>query len=237
MSHPTLRRIAVWSGLLRLSHWAMTLLVVALLLTGLLTKVAPGLAAAARDYHYMAGHVLLAVFFLRIYLLFFGRKTDLLQALVPGRLELRGAWAMLKFYLTLGKSPLPKWFAHNPLWMPIYLVFFLALLLQMITGLSYTSGAVFLPETTQDLHAAGARVVLGFAVIHTLAAFWHDWKGASADVSAMINGHRIFPIEKPQPSFGVQRAIEQGTAYANRTPGNPRSESSDTVDPATPPPN
>ncbi|MGF1642633.1 MAG: cytochrome b/b6 domain-containing protein [Thiotrichales bacterium] len=212
MSHPTLRRIGVWSGLLRFSHWAMTLLVLALLLTGLLTRVAPDLAIAARDYHYMAGHVLLAVFFLRIYLLFFGRRTDLLGALIPGRLELKGALAMLKFYLTLGKSPLPKSYAHNPLWMPLYLAFFAVLLLQMVTGFSYTSGAVFVPETTQDLHTTGARILLGFAVVHTLTAFWHDLKGSGADVSAMINGHRIFVIEKPQPNFGVQRGIEQGVS-------------------------
>lgn len=198
MAQEVVKRVPVWSGLLRLCHWAMALLLGALFLTAVLARYAPGLSAGARDAHFMAGHVLLLVFALRIYLLFFGERTDRLSALLPGRLELASAFAMFKFYLSFGKAPLPKWFAHSPFWMPVYLAFYLVLLIELLTGFSHQNNIILALETSQTLHALGARILLWFAVLHTLAAFWHDYKGTGSDISAMVNGQRIFVVEQPK---------------------------------------
>jgi Ni/Fe-hydrogenase 1 B-type cytochrome subunit len=203
MPHENVRRVPVWSGLLRLCHWAMALLLGASFLTALLVRHAPELAPAARDYHFMAGHVLLLALALRFYLLFFGERSDRLAALLPGRLERVSAVAMIRFYLSFGKAPLPRWFAHNPFWMPLYLGFFLVLLLVLATGLDHERGLVLAADTGAALHAAGAKILLGFAVLHTLAAFWHDCKGTGSDVSAMISGRRIFVVEKPGPAQAI----------------------------------
>jgi Ni/Fe-hydrogenase 1 B-type cytochrome subunit len=203
MPQDTIKRVKVWSGLLRLCHWFMALLLSVLFLTALLARHAPVLAPAARDYHFMAGHVLLLVVALRVYLLFFGARTDRFTALLPGRREWAATGAMLKFYLSFGKAALPKWFAHNPFWMPIYLAFYLVLLLELVTGLSHSNDAIIAIETTQSLHALGARILLWFAILHTLAAFWHDYKGKGSDVSAMVGGRRIFVIEKPTAAAAI----------------------------------
>lgn len=174
MQRETLKRMPVWGKWLRLVHWALALLVMALLATGFLVRHAPEFADAARDYHLIAGHTLVFVFFARVFLLFFGSRTDLLQALVPGRLEWRATWATAKFYLSLGRAPLPKWFAHNPFWMPVYLGVFALLLLQLVTGLTYGKGSVFDAATTEWLHALGATILLWFSILHILAVFWHD---------------------------------------------------------------
>jgi Ni/Fe-hydrogenase 1 B-type cytochrome subunit len=197
MAREILKRVPVWSGLLRLCHWAMALLLGALFLTALLARYTPELSGAARDYHFMAGHVLLLAFALRVYLLFFGDRADRLAALLPGRLELSGAAAMVRFYLSFGRTPLPNWYAHNPLWMPLYLLFYAVLLLALTTGLDHDAGMVFAPDTGPALHAFASRFLLWFAVLHTAAAFWHDYKGTGSDVSAMISGRRIFVVENP----------------------------------------
>jgi Ni/Fe-hydrogenase 1 B-type cytochrome subunit len=208
MPPETLKRVKVWSGLLRLCHWTMVLLLGVLFLTAVFVNHAPDLAPAARDYHVMAGHVLVLVVALRVYLVFFGERTDRFTALLPGRLELAAAGAMFKFYLTLGKAALPKWYAHNPLWMPLYLAFYLVLLLELVTGLSHSNNAIIAIETTRSLHALGARILLWFAILHTLAAFWHDYKGTGSDVSAMVSGHRIFVVNRPT-SPGLERTLRK----------------------------
>lgn len=201
-------RVKVWSGLLRLCHWIMALMLCALWVTAGMARYAPELASAARDYHFMAGQVLVLVFALRIYLAFFGDRTDRLAALLPGRLEWAATAAMFKFYLSLGKAPLPKWFAHNPFWMPLYLVFYLVLLLGLATGIDHDKGIVFDLDADRTLHALAATILLWFAVLHTLATFWQDYKGTGSDVSAMVSGHRIFVVNGPT-SPGLERTLRK----------------------------
>lgn len=203
MAQETLKRVKVWSGLLRLCHWIMALMLCALGLTAGMLRYAPELAAAARDYHFMAGQVLVLVLALRVYLAFFGDRSERLAALLPGRLELSAAVAMLKFYLSFGRTQLPKWYAHNPFWMPLYLVFYLVLLLGLATGIDHDKGVVFALDDGRALHALAARILLWFAVLHTLAAFWQDYKGTGSDVSAMISGRRIFVVEKPAAAAAI----------------------------------
>jgi Ni/Fe-hydrogenase 1 B-type cytochrome subunit len=197
MQAETLRRVPVWSKWLRLTHWAMTALLAALLLTGLLAREAPRLATAARDYHYLAGHLMAFVLLARLSLLFLGNRGDLLRALIPGRVDLAAARAMLLFYVTRGRAPMPKWYAHNPFWAPIYLAIFIVLAAQLLSGYGFSGNPVFDPEATHALHALGANILLGFALLHTLAVFWHDAKGTGSDISAMVSGQRIFVIAPP----------------------------------------
>jgi hypothetical protein len=45
------------------------------------------------------------------------------------------------------------------------------------------------------VHDFWAPVILGFSCLHVVTVVLHDAKGTASDVSAMINGHRIFIIE------------------------------------------
>ena len=69
------------------------------------------------------------------------------------------------------------------------------------------SGLLLLNDTTllagislRDLHNQGNLLIGGFTLLHILAVFSHDLEGTGSDVSAMINGHKTFPITPAQSS-------------------------------------
>ena len=111
--------------------------------------------------------------------------------------RLRSAVAVLKYYFSLCRSPLPNWYAHNPLWGPLYLLLFLFFLIQILSGTLQQSHPYIGMVNLHDVHIIGAYVITGFSVVHLLAVFLHDLGGSGSDISAMINGHRIFILKKP----------------------------------------
>lgn len=208
MANSRVQRVLVWSQPLRIAHWLMALSALVLLATGWLGQRDPVLGAAARDYHYIAGAVLILGLALRLYLLFFGRGSDLLGDCETDRHRLGQAVEMLRFYLSLGRAPLPRWYAHNPLWGPLYLLLFLFLLLQVVSGLLLLKGiALILGLSLYGLHQLGSGVILGFTLLHLAAVFSHDAKGSGADNSAMINGYRIFLVEDSNSGFGAPQRV------------------------------
>jgi Ni/Fe-hydrogenase 1 B-type cytochrome subunit len=114
------------------------------------------------------------------------------RALIPERSQFSAMLQMVKFYLSLGRFPLPNWYAHNPLWLPVYSVFFLILAACSVTGLLYDSADIVFATPMYELHAALAGLIAAFSVFHIVAAFVHDLKGKGAFISAMVNGFRYF---------------------------------------------
>lgn len=198
MAADEIRRTKVWSGAVRLVHWVLVLAVLFLVATGwllgqMLVVHESELAAA----HVNTGYVVLAALGVRGYLLLIGRQAERWRAFIPDALGIRAMGAMLRFYLSWGRSPLPAYYAHNPLWAPVYLLFYVVLTLQAATGiLSLTAW-----------HGLGYRVISAFVVLHILAAFLHDWKGTGSEVSAMISGYKIFVVRKQTLDMGVQKRI------------------------------
>ncbi|WP_457668676.1 cytochrome b/b6 domain-containing protein [Thiolapillus sp.] len=200
MKQPEIRRQLIWSKTLRWCHWGMTLFVLALLFSGWLIAWVPEKADSLHDIHYVAAALLIAVLAIRFWLLLFGRSNDLLKNLLPNRHQLRQGWEVLRAYLSLGKIPLPKWYAHNPLWAPLYLFLFAVLLLQIVSGLLLLNQITLLGDLSiRQAHVLGFQVIGVFALLHILASFFHDAKESGSDISAMVNGHRIFIIEPRQP--------------------------------------
>jgi Ni/Fe-hydrogenase 1 B-type cytochrome subunit len=179
----------VWSSLLRTLHWAMALCTVTLVASGWLMLRAPAeLGGGAAEVHRNIGFLLLAALAARLYLLLFGQRAEQWRDFIPWSPQHRAALQTLRFYLTGGRSPLPSYYAHNPLWGPIYLALFAVLAMQGLTGLF----------GLMDFHRRGLPIISGFVALHVLAAFLHDWKGHGSDVSAMINGHRVFVVKRPE---------------------------------------
>lgn len=191
-----IRRVAVWSRWLRLAHWCMAGATFALLTTGWLIANSPALAQAAADYHYLAAGLLLFALVLRLAIGFFGQGSDRFEHMLPADSDLAGIRASLIFYLTFGKSPLPNWFAHNPLWKPVYLLLFIALALSALTGWLMPDRLLLGPFYLPAVHEWLADAIAVFLLLHLLSVILQDWRGQSADVSAMINGHRYFSIDR-----------------------------------------
>ncbi|MEN8213384.1 MAG: cytochrome b/b6 domain-containing protein [Pseudomonadota bacterium] len=198
MSDAEIQRLPIWSRALRVAHWVMAAAVMVLIVTGWRMAGDPLESAALLDDHYLAAALLIPALLLRLYLLIFGSGTDHISACEPDMNRLRSAAAVLKFYFSLGRSPLPNWYAHNPLWGPLYLLLFLFLLIEILSGALLQSHPWAGGVNQHDLHRIGATVITTFTIAHILAVFLHDLGGSGSDISAMINGHRIFIIRKPE---------------------------------------
>lgn len=189
------QRNLVWSGWHRLAHWLIALSVMVLIATGWLVKSAPSVARSASDYHDMASVGLILGLALRLGLLLFGSRVAHFRALIPTPADLNTIGLTLRFYATMARSPLPKWYAHNPLWAPVYLLVLLALAVLVASGLLMESHPVLLGFYLPSVHDFWATPILVFTGLHIVAVTLHDAKGTASDVSAMINGHRIFQVE------------------------------------------
>jgi Ni/Fe-hydrogenase 1 B-type cytochrome subunit len=207
-----IKRARVWSAPLRFAHWTLAATTLALLSSGWLLSQpgANALHASARALHLTAGYLLCLALFVRLYLLFFGKGPAHWRDFLPSGTTVH---QMLLFYITAGRMPLPAYYAHNPLWGPLYLVLFAVLTLTAASGLALALGGpdarayyegvpVVFGYTTPDLHAAALPLLAAFALLHLIAVFMHDWRGRGTEVSAMISGDKMFAR---QPANALQR--------------------------------
>jgi Ni/Fe-hydrogenase 1 B-type cytochrome subunit len=177
----------------------MSITVIGLLLTGwLLQNVLPYFQIAL-DYHYILAYVLSFALGLRIFLLMSSPASATgWHDLVPNKDSLYKALAMLRFYVSFGRTPLPHWYAHSPLWAPIYLLLFFLLLIQIMSGFLIGAGQHTLLINLYTLHNFISTLILVFTATHIISVFLYDLKAGTSDISGMIHGYRIFIIEKPE---------------------------------------
>ena len=191
MQQENIRYVLVWSGWLRLSHWLIT--------AGVLFQITSAWAIGHDnadytfwlDWHLISGQIILMALALRIVLLFFPGSSNW-RALIPEKAQLQAMVQMIKFYLSLARFPLPNWYAHNPLWLPLYLIIFVVIAACSVTGLLYDSPKIIFGFPMVKLHSALASVIITFTIFHIVTVFLHDLKGKGAFISAMVNGHRYF---------------------------------------------
>lgn len=207
-AQPSLQRKYVWSALLRLAHWGMAVAVLALLATAWLLYWAPSVAAGASDWHQIAGALLMLALLLRGWLLLTDREAAGWRALVPSKQTVSGILKTAQFYFSLGRMPLPAWYSHNPLWMPIYAIVLVLLMLSALSGFFMQEHPVVLGIYLPTLHKAVAPLIGFFALAHIIAVVMHDAFGGLADVSGMLNGFRLFEIKPTEDtSSGTEQRI------------------------------
>jgi Ni/Fe-hydrogenase 1 B-type cytochrome subunit len=206
MQAKTVSHVLVWSRWLRLTHWSLAISTLGLISTGWLMSHDTVFSQSAGELHYLISGLLLPALLFRLYLLFFGKGTDHLRDCEPNSHRLLQAWEVIRFYLTLGKAPLPKWYGHNPLWGPIYIALFFILILVAASGLMLLNEFQLIGTLSLlDLHQFCYQFILIFTLLHLPAVFSHDLSSKSGDISAMINGYRIFEVREAsheQPTDG-----------------------------------
>jgi Ni/Fe-hydrogenase 1 B-type cytochrome subunit len=201
------RRVKVWSGASRIAHGAMALSVLCLLATG--WALGSHLAQEPErmlSIHRIAGYGLATALLLRFYLLIFGSGAEHWRDLVPRGPQWRAGRDVMMFYVTGGRSPLPPYYAHNPLWGPVYMGLFVILTLQILSGVMLANPAIeflvrqALPWAQAPLlmqfHRVANAIVLAFTVLHLASVLLQDLKGTGCDISAMVNGVRVFVIDR-----------------------------------------
>lgn len=183
----------------------MVVTVVGLLITGWLLKNVVQYFQIALDYHYVLAYALTFAFGLRLFLLMSSPASAAgWHDLMPNRQSLTKALSMLRFYVSFGRTPLPHWYAHSPLWAPIYLLLFILLLIQIVSGFLIGAGQHTLLINLYTLHDFNSTCIAIFTTAHVVSVFLHDLKTGSSDISGMIHGYRIFTIEKPDLAHTIQ---------------------------------
>ena len=188
------RRIFVWGGWFRLAHWSIALSSLLLMISGWLLAESPSLAEGASEFHSIAASVLLFGLLLRSLLMFVGKPHERLTGLIVDATEFKTIVETFRFYLSLGKTALPHWYAQNPLWKTVYLFVYLVLYLQVISGVLMPDNDTLFGFYLPSVHAWWARVLVIYAGLHLAAVVLHDYRGKAADISAMINGYRLFQL-------------------------------------------
>lgn len=171
--------------------------VIALLISGSVLQYLPHWYDIAIDYHQILGYSLTLALIYRVYILIVSKNNSASwREFIPTSQAKSNIIAMLRFYVSFGRTPLPGWYAHNPFWLPLYLLVFLALAIQLGSGLIMINNIPFSYFDIYLLHHYISQFVFWFTLIHFIAAIAHDIKGSGSDISAMLNGFRIFIINK-----------------------------------------
>jgi Ni/Fe-hydrogenase 1 B-type cytochrome subunit len=208
MDDPVIKRVLVWSGWLRTSHACIGLAVLVLLFTGWLIAESPSLSESALELHYLASSFLIFGLVVRIVLMFTGREHERLPGLFPASSELYAMAKTFRFYISLGKSPMPGWYAQNPLWKPVYLVIYLALIVLVITGAVMPDVSLMLGFYLPSVHAFWAQLMFWFTVLHIASVVMHDYKNRTTDISAMVNGYRLFLINSNRAGSVAESTVQ-----------------------------
>jgi len=198
-----IEKVLIWSGWLRLSHLVIGLATLLLLGSGWLIELAPSLEAEAVDVHYLAAAALVFGLVLRVVLMFAGSPVERLSQLMPDDGELRALRETLFFYASFGRAPLPRWYSHNPLWKPLYLLIYLCLLFLVLSGWLRDSQDILWGMYLPSVHGIFASAVAWLTLLHLVTVVLHDYRGDSADISGIVNGYRHFVIED-QPTSQVE---------------------------------
>jgi Ni/Fe-hydrogenase 1 B-type cytochrome subunit len=200
-----LKRVKVWDGAVRGTHWVMALSVIVLAVTGSL--LGSGLVGddvlfdvLRDDLHLPCAHLLAVALVVRVFLLFTSTGPAGWRDCVPRGAQWQAVTGMLRFYLTWTRSPLPAYYTHNPAWGPLYLALFAVLCAQLASGLIIEFSAVrrvlhVTPGDALAFHQVGHSIISTFLIVHLVAVFLHDWKGTGSEISAMVSGHKVFVVD------------------------------------------
>lgn len=184
-------RKRVWDAPVRLTHWAMVLLLVVLVATALI-------GGDAMDWHMRAGEAMLALVIFRIVWGFVGSPYARFSSFV------RGPGKAIAYARSLLRPPRQFHIGHNPLggWMVIVLL--LALLVQASTGLFsnddvLTEGPLVrfiskdLSDAISSIHRKNAWFVVGLACFHIAAVLFYLTALRENLIRPMIAGAKDVP--------------------------------------------
>jgi cytochrome b len=183
--------VRVWDWPVRLVHWAMVLLLIALLTTA-------KIGGDAMVWHMRAGEAMLTLVAFRIIWGFAGSPYARFSSFV------RGPRAVISYARSIFAPPHEVHAGHNPLggWMVIALL--LALLFQTGTGL-FTNDDVLtdgplvrliskdLSDAISSLHRKNAWVVGGLALAHIGAVLFYLIALKENLISPMLHGAKALP--------------------------------------------
>ena len=209
-----MKSVYVWEAPMRAAHWVNAAAISFLCFTGLyignpFLQAPPGevfYMATMRFIHFVAAYFLTVFWLVRLYWAFAGNEYSRLGVFFPfarkeGR---RGMAENLKFYLFISKQP-PVAVGHTPLGAISYLVVFLLLLGEIITGFalySHTHHAFFwtfmggwllsviASPTIRFIHHLIMWILTWFVILHIYLAWLNDIAEKNFVMSSIFSGYK-----------------------------------------------
>lgn len=212
-------RVYVWELPVRVSHWFIFLPVVVLSFTGYYMHnpfiVGKGSTAfmmgTVRFIHLVSGFVFISAFLLRLYWFFVGNSWSNWRAFVPlHRRQWRGMGGMVAYYSFLRKDLLHH-VGHNALAAVTYLVMFVLMFLEILTGLALYSqvraSAVlnaiigWLPrlidiQTLRLMHFCIMFSFFIFVIHHVYSAVLVSWEERNGLIESIFTGYKFVPSDE-----------------------------------------
>jgi Ni/Fe-hydrogenase 1 B-type cytochrome subunit len=211
----TLVPVYVWELPVRIVHWVVFLSIVVLSFTGyyiyypfIVSQDRGGfLMATMRFIHEIAGFALFAAFIVRLYWFFMGDRwagwREFLPASRPQRTDLVN---QVRYYLFLRKEPVTR-IGHNPLAGITYVIIYLLILLEILTGLVLFNRVVggrilgfFVNwmlwfasyRTLRQVHFLIMFALLAFVIHHVYSAVLIDIEERSGLIGGIFSGYKFF---------------------------------------------
>ena len=208
-------RLYVWQVPVRLTHWVTAGCIVTLSLTGGYIAdpflIAPGgnIMSTIRLIHIITALTFLVSGLVRTYWLLAGNRFARWSAFIPtSRFQATELFRQAGFYGFV-RSEIPKVLGHNQLAATAYLVLFLLLLVETVTGFALDGlmgaepGATMFgwlrelagPQTLRVVHHLAMWAILAIALFHVYSCILVDHIEKNGLVSSMISGFK-FPTRE-----------------------------------------
>lgn len=189
-----IKAVILWDKYTRLVHWLLAVGIVFLSLSGWLMNNVIDDAQYWVEWHQIIGQLLVVVFMARI-VLFFMQGNSHFSRLFISKHDVETILQTLKFYISLARTQLPAWYAINPVWRIMYSLFYILLLIMLVSGLIDANNLLF-GIYWPSVHQNFALIINAWLVLHVLAMFVHDWKSTVNRISSMISGVAYFETEE-----------------------------------------
>jgi Ni/Fe-hydrogenase 1 B-type cytochrome subunit len=210
-------RVYVWEIPVRLAHWTIVISMIVLGVTGFYIGSpfisVPGEAVyeyvmgTMRFAHFTAAFFLAVAFILRVYWFIVGNEYANFKGLFPvSKDQLRGMWAQLRYY-TFTSNKRPHYAGHNPVAGLSYIVIYLLIFLQGLTGLalygeSHPGGlwwtlfswlfAITSNNVWRLVHHLLMWIFIAFFLLHLYLGALNDILERSGIISSMVTGYKTF---------------------------------------------
>jgi cytochrome b len=205
--------VRVWDWPVRIVHWAMVLLLIALLTTA-------KIGGDAMEWHMRAGETMLALVLFRVIWGFTGSHYARFTSFV------RGPGAVIAYARSIAGPPNEVYVGHNPLggWMVIALL--LALLFQTGTGL-FTNDDVLtegplvrlitkdLSDTITGFHHRNAWIVIALATAHIGAVLFYLIALKENLIKPMLHGAKTLPATHAATDAGGAKNVKAALLFAS----------------------
>jgi Ni/Fe-hydrogenase 1 B-type cytochrome subunit len=211
-------RVCVWEFPVRFTHWVNVLCIVALCLTGyyiadpFINAYSPKqyIMGWMRFIHFVAAYVFVMSIIIRIYWAFAGNRYASWRAFFPStRKKLRQMAESIRFYLLVSKR-YSHILGHSAFSGTIYLVIFLLLAAQIVTGFAIYSQNLrgilwtimggwllnFMEVPTIRLyHHLIMWVIISFSLLHVYMAFFVDAHERNGLMGSIFAGYKFVTKE------------------------------------------